>query len=608
MNSTNCFGCTRPQPPLLEALEARVLLSLCDGPPLYEGISAAVQLGEQVATSVRRCPAFELAISQGRLVRSEDQPGVLLAPPGIAYEDIWSLVQHNINAADTTNTDQLWSGGGLGLELAAQGLTIGVWDRYHVEAVHPEFEGRVNYGDEPVTIWGGHATHVAGTIAAAGLDPDAQGMATEINVVSHDWSGDPNEDFPDIAELRTAAQSLVASNHSYGKACGWDVAQFDFAWGQDRWADIWYGNRTLGSEDTSFGKYAYRAVELDDAAYDNPGLLSVWSAGNDRDDLFQNKHQTLYGGDSIYVTWLEADSGTVVAPYSYQGPGWYPVYNAGSTLAPGADGGDSNGYDTLTPEASAKNNLVVGAVDDVLADPYGVGDIAMSGFSSWGATDDGRIKVDVVANGVDVKSTWVYDPQTQMPQYQVMSGTSMAAPNVTGTAVLLIEHYEDLFLDRPLAATTKGLLIHTAFDAGNTGPDYAYGWGLVDAAAAANLLTDAAGSAPSSWVPEDTYDGTTCDWTLISDGSGPLKATICWTDPAGPAAGPTCTSRSASSRWPRPTARSSAARPSPSSGTAWPKSRAWRSPRRSRVAAWVGGWCRRASRTPAPSASPASSP
>ena len=113
MNSTNCFGCTRPQPPLLEALEARVLLSLCDGPPLYEGISAAVQLGEQVATSVRRCPAFELAISQGRLVRSEDQPGVLLAPPGIAYEDIWSLVQHNINAADTTNTDQLWSGGGL---------------------------------------------------------------------------------------------------------------------------------------------------------------------------------------------------------------------------------------------------------------------------------------------------------------------------------------------------------------------------------------------------------------------------------------------------------------------------------------------------------------
>jgi hypothetical protein len=266
--------------------------------------------------------------------------------------------------------------------------------------------------------------------------------------------------------------------------------------------------------------------------YDDPHLLSVWAAGNDRDDLFQNIHQTLYGGDSIYVTWLEADPSTIVGG-QYQGPGYYPVLNAGATLAPGPDEEASDGYDTLTPEASAKNNLVVGAVDDVLPDPYGVGDIVMSDFSSWGATDDGRVKVDLVANGVDVYSTGA----SANDAYFTDSGTSMAAPNVTGTAALLIEHYEDLFLDRPLAATTKGLLIHTAFDAGNTGPDYAYGWGLVDAAAAANLLTDAAGSAPSSWVAEDTYDGTTYDCTLISDGSGPLKATICWTDPAGPAQG-----------------------------------------------------------------------
>ncbi|KPJ70668.1 MAG: hypothetical protein AMS14_10210 [Planctomycetes bacterium DG_20] len=122
--------------------------------------------------------------------------------------------------------------------------------------------------------------------------------------------------------------------------------------------------------------------------------------------------------------------------------------------------------------------------------------------------------------------------------YFPASGTSMAAANVTGTAVLLIEHYEDLFGDRPLAATTKGLLIHTAFDAGNTGPDYAFGWGLVDAAAAATHLTDATAETPYEWVLENTYAASEWTWDLYIDGTEPLKTTICWTDPAGTPHGP----------------------------------------------------------------------
>jgi hypothetical protein len=30
------------------------------------------------------------------------------------------------------------------------------------------------------------------------------------------------------------------------------------------------------------------------------------------------------------------------------------------------------------------------------------------------------------------------------------------------------------------SATLKGLACHTAFDAGNVGPDYVYGWGLLN--------------------------------------------------------------------------------------------------------------------------------
>ena len=281
------------------------------------------------------------------------------------------------------------------------------------------------------------------------------------------------------------------------------------------------------------------SAEIDSVLFTNPGHLAVWSAGNDRDDTrFASQElindwagQGLAWDPTHYAAYFTGYPGLVLIPVDH------PVYPA-----PDADGVIDDGYDTLGTWATAKNNLVVGAVADTLNDPYYTNDVSMSDFSSWGATDDGRIKCDVVANGVALHSSVAesdsaYDGDPSIGDEEEWSGTSMAAPNVTGTAVLLIEHYEDLFLDRPLAATTKGLLIHTAFDAGNTGPDYSFGWGLVDAAAAANLLTDAAGDAPSSWVAESTYAGTTYDWTLISDGSGPLKATICWTDPAGDAQG-----------------------------------------------------------------------
>jgi hypothetical protein len=40
------------------------------------------------------------------------------------------------------------------------------------------------------------------------------------------------------------------------------------------------------------------------------------------------------------------------------------------------------------------------------------------------------------------------------------------------------------------SATLKGLVCHTAFDGGNIGPDYIYGWGLLDMPKAAQAITD----------------------------------------------------------------------------------------------------------------------
>ncbi len=119
--------------------------------------------------------------------------------------------------------------------------------------------------------------------------------------------------------------------------------------------------------------------------------------------------------------------------------------------------------------------------------------------------------------------------------YDTASGTSFAAPNVAGVSALLVEHYGKLHGgSNSRSATTKAVLIHSAFDAGNAGPDYQFGWGLVDAAEAANVLSDSAQVFPTAIVMESTYTGQNWDLTVWSDSdsSTPLKATIVWADPA----------------------------------------------------------------------------
>jgi hypothetical protein len=58
----------------------------------------------------------------------------------------------------------------------------------------------------------------------------------------------------------------------------------------------------------------------------------------------------------------------------------------------------------------------------------------MSSFSAWGPTDDGRIKPDIVADGVNVVSSTNASLTTS---YGSFSGTSMASPNAAGSLFLL---------------------------------------------------------------------------------------------------------------------------------------------------------------------------
>lgn len=417
----------------------------------------------------------------------------------------------NLVAADTTNADQLWQGGGLGLSLDGSGLTVGVWDEASVLGTHQEFSGRVTIGDASQEL-SDHATHVAGTIGAAGVDAQAHGMANQVSINSFDWGND-------FQEMRDAAQNnLSLSNSSYGATMGWVQANLKFLGLGDIDADIWFGDRGQFTEAEGFGKYSSLSQSLDSVLYDNPNLLSVWAAGNDRDDQFWNTT-----GDNTYVSYFSQDPGIT----GWQGAGWYRVPNSGVTFAPGSDG-SFGGYDTLSQYQTAKNTLVVGAINGVTPDPYTKSDVAISSFSSFGLADDGRLKVDVVADGVEVYSTVAGANDA----YDNYSGTSMAAPNVTGTAALLTQHYINLYGKTPLSATLKSTILHTAVDAGNIGPDYIYGWGVVDAVAAVKFL-DSSKQQISSRLIEGKYSGLTQSYKVFSNGSDPLKATIVWTDPPG---------------------------------------------------------------------------
>jgi hypothetical protein len=79
------------------------------------------------------------------------------------------------------------------------------------------------------------------------------------------------------------------------------------------------------------------------------------------------------------------------------------------------------------------------------------------------------------------------------------------------------------------ASTLKGLACHTAFDAGNVGPDYIYGWGLLDMRKAAQAITD---NGAKSIISESSLaQGQTKTLDVVASGNGPLMVSISWTDP-----------------------------------------------------------------------------
>jgi len=87
------------------------------------------------------------------------------------------------------------------------------------------------------------------------------------------------------------------------------------------------------------------------------------------------------------------------------------------------------------------------------------------------------------------------------------------------------------------------LLIHTADDRGNPGPDFKFGWGLVNTKSAADLIQKYYITPEIPSIIENSVSTTITSRThsFQWDGVSPLRATLCWTDPAGTATSSTVT-------------------------------------------------------------------
>ena len=367
----------------------------------------------------------------------------------------------NVNASEATRTDFLKQGSSLNLDLEGNNLNIGLWEVGGSPLVsHIEFD---NNGTSRIIISDGvsnqttfHATHVAGTLAAKGVNLNVKGMASESTILAFDAVNDQDE-----ALNQSTNNNLLISNHSYGVPVSSD-------------------NGT--SPASLMGTYNSSARNWDLIAEASPFYLSVFAAGND--------------GGTFY------------------------------------NGGSLSGFDKLTGEKNSKNNLVVANASSVFLDNSGSGEFItaiLNSSSSQGPSDDGRIKPDITGLGTNIFST----SDSGINSYGTLTGTSMSAPNVSGSLLLLQELYFNLKNSYMRASTLKAVSLITADDSGNVGPDAIFGWGVLNSKKAAETII-ADNNSQNALINESILnDGQQISFDVVSNGTEPLKVGVVWTDPAG---------------------------------------------------------------------------